>query len=62
MGERYYITGVQIGLILAELSRLSDNKSDKQSVPRIKKLLDRIQEKQFIGNTDDKDGLAKLFG
>ena len=39
MGERYWITGVQIGLLLY----MPDSKERK-------KLLDKVQARQFIGN------------
>lgn len=42
MGERYLVTGVQLGLLIAIL--------DEQER---KKLVDVIVDKQFIGNTDN---------
>jgi hypothetical protein len=50
MGERYYITGVQIGMVLAFLE--NDYKV------RIHEILNEIQEKQFIGHADEDDKIA----
>ena len=51
MGGRYYITGVQIGVIKAFLK--TRNLSD------IDKLLDDIEEKQFIGKKKDLKKIIK---
>jgi len=44
MGERYWVSGVQIGMMLAYI----DFKKDED----LKKLLAEIQEKQFIGRVE----------
>jgi len=40
LGERYYITGVQIGMILAFLKH--------GKLKEVERILDEIQEKQFL--------------
>jgi hypothetical protein len=47
MGERYYITGVQIGMILAWIKL--------GKIEEIQKILDEIQEKQFWGRTEGQE-------
>lgn len=45
MGERYWITGVQLGMLIA----FADIKEPKET----KRLIHNIIDKQFIGNTND---------
>jgi len=45
MGSRYFITGVQIGIIRALLETYSG-----VDLPRIMDLLNEIEDKQFIGD------------
>lgn len=51
MGGRYFITGVQIGLI----SSLAELENDKE----IKKILEEIQEKQYICSDEELDNILK---
>lgn len=44
MGERYYITGVQIGMLYAYL--------DLKQFDKVKKLIQEIEESQFVGSLD----------
>ena len=44
MGERYLVTGVQLGLLIA-----TQNESARQEI------VDVIIDKQFVGNTDNTD-------
>ena len=53
MSERYYITGVQIGIIKALAGK------DKGAV--LKTLKD-IEDKQFIGNRSDLNKILKQMG
>lgn len=43
MGERYLVTGAQLGLFEA-MGKINDSK-------KIKELVDEIIDKQFVGNT-----------
>jgi hypothetical protein len=45
LGGRYYITGVQIGMIRAF--------ARQENETHIKKLLDEIEDKQYIGEKED---------
>ena len=53
MGSRYFITGVQLGMLQACL----DN--DDRKI--IRKILKEIKEKQFLGNTEIMDSVDELF-
>jgi len=44
MSERYYITGVQIGMLKAFLGS-----KEEVNLKEIKKLIDEIEDKQFVG-------------
>ena len=55
MGDRYYITGVQIGMIKAFLEEDIDSKVPLTRASRIKELLDGIEDKQFIGRIEEQD-------
>jgi len=50
MGGRYYITGVQLGILKGMLE--CDNWGDEYTYSEVSKILNEIQEKQFIGSKD----------
>ena len=50
MGSRYIISGVQLGMILA-FAKMNSIKE----MTEMTELVDKILDKQFIGNTLDKD-------
>ncbi len=52
MGSRYWITGVQIGMLIAHIGMLI-SREELNSTEDIKKILDTIQEEQFIGDKED---------
>lgn len=54
--ERYFITGVQIGLILGAL-KTKDKKLIYESVG----LLDKVQEDQFLGNNPENVTLSDIM-
>mgnify|MGYP001585400160 CR=1 FL=1 len=50
MGERYFITGVQIGVILA-----SENYPKDKGFKIVKRVMRQVEHSQFIGNIEEKD-------
>ena len=51
MGNRYWITGAQIGLLTGLLE--CDNWDDDMTQKEIKQLISTIQDEQFIGSKKD---------
>lgn len=51
MGERYWVSGVQIGMMLAYIK--------VGQYEHLVKILDQIQDKQFIGNKKDFDIITR---
>ena len=49
MSERYWITGVQLGLLIA------------LEKPKREKLVNKMVEEQFIGNKEDLDWMLKDY-
>ena len=48
MGERYWISGVQLGMLKA-FSQMNDPDKDQD----MDNIIDKVIEEQFIGNTKD---------
>ena len=57
MGERYWISGAQIGMITAFLE--PSEISLPYRLRELHKILDEIQEKQFIGNRKTLEKMMK---
>ena len=56
MGGRYWITGVQVGLIRAMIGHDTNYTTGKKQLKEIDKILDEIFDKQFISDfPTDKD-------
>jgi hypothetical protein len=47
MGNRYYITGVQLGMILGMLN--------PNTIEQIKKIIEEIETNQFIGTIEEEN-------
>lgn len=54
MGGRYWISGVQIGILLAALQRPNDD-----LISSANEVLEKIQEEQFIGKNQDLKKMIK---
>jgi len=65
MSERYYITGVQIGIIKAfaeRVTKMSAGSLNGNAVIEIEKIMKEVEDKQFIGKITNPEEKVIIAG